>query len=207
MDDQPPGGGSPAEDPDAPRPRRPAEGKEGSGQVFLVDRRPETDTRGPWIGVAVAAVAVAAGAAFVLFGPLVGGGDPSGSGAEPRAAVSAADTPADTSGTAAAAAASTAGSAAARGAASDFARQANSADAALSRYEERRALFEEGRLGCEALGAAHDAVDRTFVAVALTVRNRGGQLDDGARARFDELATRADAANRHFAGTACEGDG
>lgn len=88
-----------------------------------------------------------------------------------------------------------------------FAREIDSLDGALTRYHERRRLYEEGRLGCASLERAHEWVDRRFLEVALTFRDLRATLDSSAHARFADLAGRADDVERHFGGLDCPSTG
>lgn len=88
-----------------------------------------------------------------------------------------------------------------------FARDVDSLDEALARYHERRRLYDEGRLGCESLGRAHEWVDRRFLRVALTFRDLRATLDSSAHARFNDVAGRADQVDRHFDGLDCPSPG
>lgn len=181
------------------RPGGAADGGRRGGEtpLFLVGSREARRSRVRWIGAGLAVLMAAAGAAFVGLGAVVEG-DPS-SRAEMRpgaAAAPAADSSSDSSSRASP-------PADASGAGSTFARRADSAEAALVRYRERRDLYDEGRLGCDALERAHASVDRAFLEAALTFRDRRDELGRAAGSRFDDLASRADAADRHFARTAC----
>lgn len=88
-----------------------------------------------------------------------------------------------------------------------FVERAEAVDAALARYRDRRRMYEQGRLGCAPLESAHDSVDSSFLEVALTFRDLRESLDSSSRARFDDLADRADEVDRHFDGSACRSSG
>lgn len=88
-----------------------------------------------------------------------------------------------------------------------FVQRAEAVDAALARYRDRRRMYERGRLGCGSLESAHDSVDSSFLEVALTFRDLRESLDASSRARFDDLADRADEVDRHFDGSACRTPG
>jgi hypothetical protein len=84
-----------------------------------------------------------------------------------------------------------------------FVQRAEAVDSALARYRDRRRMYERGRLGCGPLENAHDSVDSSFLELALTFRDLRASLDSSSRARFDDLADRADEVDRHFDGSAC----
>lgn len=88
-----------------------------------------------------------------------------------------------------------------------FDQRAEALATALARYRDRRPMYERGRLGCGSLESAHDSVDRSFLEMALTVRDLRESLDSSSRARFDDLADRADEVDRHFDGSACRSPG
>lgn len=179
-------------DPDGPS------GEDGTPSHVVVFDEEEDRSGTSWLPGGAAILLVVAGAAYVLFGPTSQGEgtadlDSGGEAAAPAPSSSLATDTRPSSG--------------ASEADSVFLRQAEAAAVALARYRDRRQLYERGRLGCGPLRSAHDSVDSSFLEVALTFKDLRESLDSSSRARFADLADRADEVDRHFDGSACRSPG